>query len=183
MCLPVAAQSQKIPAPKSVLGFNPTDDKTIADWKQIRDYFAKLDAASDRVLVEEIGKTTLGRPQIVVYISAANNIRRLDVYKKYNEYISNPTPNSFKDVSTPIGGGKAIVAISCSIHSTEIVASQMSMLFAYKMATARDENTKEILDNTILLLIPSANPDGIDLVADWYRKTLGTKYDIGGHGP
>lgn len=177
MCLPVAAQSQKIPAPKSVLGFNPTDDKTIADWKQIRDYFAILDAASDRVLVEEIGKTTLGKPQIVVYISAANNIRRLDVYKKYNEYISNPTPNSFKDVSTPIGGGKAIVAISCSIHSTEIVASQMSMLFAYKMATARDENTKEILDNTILLLIPSANPDGIDLVADWYRKTLGTKYE------
>ena len=72
---------------------------------------------------------------------------------------------------------KTIVAISCSIHSTEIVASQMSMLLAHQLASATDKRTNEILDNTILLLIPSANPDGIDIVADWYRKTLGTKYE------
>ncbi len=74
-------------------------------------------------------------------------------------------------------GAKTIVAISCSIHSTEIVASQMSMNLAYELATATDPGTKEILDNTILLLIPSSNPDGIDIVANWYRKTLGTKFE------
>jgi hypothetical protein len=72
---------------------------------------------------------------------------------------------------------KTIVAISCSIHSNEIVASQMSMQLAYELATASDAETREILQNTILLLIPSANPDGIDIVAQWYRKTLGTPYE------
>src|SRR5438128_2521737 len=73
--------------------------------------------------------------------------------------------------------GKTIVSISCSIHSTEIVASQMSMTLAYEMANAKDTETLEILNNTILLLIPSSNPDGIDIVANWYRKTLGTKFE------
>ncbi len=69
------------------------------------------------------------------------------------------------------------MTISCSIHSTEIVASQMSMQLAYELATAQDPDTREILQNTILLLIPSPNPDGIDIVANWYRKTLGTPYE------
>src|SRR5215212_3848341 len=76
-----------------------------------------------------------------------------------------------------LANGKVVVAISCSIHSTEIVASQMSMQLAYELATAQDTDTREILQNTILLLIPSPNPDGIDIVASWYRKTLGTPYE------
>ncbi|NNE98198.1 MAG: peptidase M14, partial [Pyrinomonadaceae bacterium] len=174
--LTIFAQTENIPTPKSVLGFHPTDDRTIADWKQITTYFSKLDAASTRVKVEEIGKTTLGKSQIVAFISSEQNIKSLDLYRNFNQYISNPG-RVFRSVPTPRTGGKTIVAISCSIHSTEIVASQMSMILAYQMATATDERTNEILDNTILLLIPSANPDGIDIVADWYRKTLGTKYE------
>ena len=68
-----------------------------------------------------------------------------------------------------------MVVISCSIHSTEIVASQMSMQLAYDLASANDADTLAILRNTILILIPSPNPDGIDIVANWYRKTLGTR--------
>ncbi|MEZ5345014.1 MAG: M14 family metallopeptidase [Pyrinomonadaceae bacterium] len=175
-----AASAQQIPTPKSVLGFNPTDDKTIADWKQITNYFAKLDSASDRVKVEEIGKTTLGKSQIVAYISSAENIRNLNSIKALNQQLTDPRKHSGDPawkLGEQIGRGKTIVAISCSIHSTEIVASQMSMLLAYQLATASDENTKNILENTVLLLIPSANPDGIDIVADWYRKTLNTKYE------
>ena len=66
------------------------------------------------------------------------------------------------------------MVISCSIHSTEIVASQMSMQLAYDLASANDPDTLSILRNTILILIPSPNPDGVDIVANWYRKTLGT---------
>ncbi len=164
------------PAPKSVLGFHPTDDRTIADWKQILDYFAKLDAASNKVKVEEIGKTTLGKPQIVAFISSAENIKNLEKYKRLNQQITDPRMlKNSSEAENLIKQGKTIVAISCSIHSNEIVASQMSMNFAYELATATDEGTKEILENTILILIPSPNPDGIDIVADWYRKTLGTK--------
>jgi len=168
--------AQNAPSPKSVLGFHPTDDKTIADWSQITNYFQKLDAASDKVKVQEIGKTTLGKPMIVAFISSAENIKNLEKYKRINQALANPnTVTNQTEPSDLINQGKTIVSISCSIHSTEIVASQMSMNLAYELATASDAGTKEILNNTILLLIPSSNPDGIDIVANWYRKTLGTK--------
>ena len=163
------------PSPQSVLGFNPTDDKTIADWTQITNYFSRLDAASNRVTVREIGKTTLGKPLIVAFISAAENIRNLDRYREISAKLADPrTIRNPAELETLIKNGKTIVSISCSIHSTEIVASQMSMNLAFTLATANDNETKEILDNTVLLLIPSSNPDGIDIVANWYRKTLGT---------
>lgn len=159
-----------------MLGFHPTDDKTIADWRQITDYFAKLDKASNRVTVREIGRSTLGRPLIVAFVSSPDNIKNLDKYRQISAKLADPrTVKNESDLADLIKRGKTIVSISCSIHSTEIVASQMSMNLAYELATASDADTKEILDNTILLLIPSPNPDGIDIVANWYRKTLGTK--------
>ena len=165
-----------MPSPKSVLGFTPTDDKTIADWRQINDYFAKLDKASNKVLVKEIGKTTNGNPLIVAFISSADNIKKLDKYRAISAKLADPrTISSETELADLVKNGKTIVSISCSIHSTEIVASQMSMNLAYQLASSEDADTKEILDNTILLLIPSSNPDGVDIVADWYRKTLGTK--------
>ncbi len=166
----------QVPSPKAVLGFNPTDDKTIADWTQISDYFAKLDKASNRVTVREIGKTTLGRPLIAAFISSPDNIRNLEKYRRINQKLADPrTIKDAGELQDLIKNGRTIISISCSIHSTEIVASQMSLNLAYELATANDDETKEILDNTILLLIPSSNPDGIQIVADWYRKTLGTK--------
>lgn len=170
---PIVAQ---VPSPKSVLGFYPTDDKTIADWQQIYDYFLKLDKGSNKVAVREIGKTTNGKPLIVAFISSANNIKNLEKYRRISAKLADPrTIRDENELADLIKNGKTIVSISCSIHSTEIVASQMSMNLAYDLATANDPETKEILENTILLLIPSSNPDGIDIVADWYRKTLGTK--------
>lgn len=166
----------QVPTPVSVLGFNPADDRTIADWSQITNYFAKLDAASGRVAVEEIGKTTLGKPLIVAFISSEKNIRNLEKYRQISQKLSDPrTVRGAAELEKLVGQGKTIVSIACSIHSTEIVASQMSLNLAYELATTSDADTKEILDNTILLLIPSPNPDGIDIVAGWYRKTLGTK--------
>lgn len=186
LCLASFAQAQKkinetptaknnIPSPKQVLGFHPTDDKTIADWTQITNYFQKLDAASDKITVKEIGQTTLGKPFIVAFISSADNIKNLDKYRQINQKLADPRKVKDEAERTDlIAKGKTVVAISCSIHSTEIVASQMSMNFAFELATGSDDETKEILNNTILMLIPSANPDGIDIVANWYRKTLGT---------
>lgn len=170
----------QVPSPRSVLGFHPTDDKSIADWTQIVDYFTKLDKASRRVLVKEIGRSTLGKPIIVAFISSAANLKDLERYRQISARLADPRTVDARRGETAddlINQGKTIVAISCSIHSTEIVASQMSMNLAYELATATDAGTKEILDNTILLLIPSSNPDGIQIVADWYRKTLGTKYE------
>ena len=164
-----------VPSPKAVLGFSPGDDRTIADWSQITDYFARLDKASDRVLVQTLGQSTLKRPLIVAYISARENILALQKYKDIQRQLADPRLVSGElQRDRLFAQGKTVVVISCSIHSTEIVASQMSMQLAYQLAAAQDSDTREILQNTILLLIPSPNPDGIDIVAKWYRKTLGT---------
>lgn len=171
-----AAVFAQVPSPNSVLGFTPADDRKVADWRQIVDYFQKLDAASSRVKVEEIGRSTNGNPMIVAFISDPGNIKRLEKYRQINARLADPrTISNEAELSKLVKDGKTIVAISCSIHSTEIVASQMSMNLAYELATAKDPETEQILDNTILLLIPSPNPDGIQIVADWYKKTLGTK--------
>src|SRR5262249_1518237 len=169
------ATTTSIPSPQSVLGFNPGDDRTIADWKQIRDYFTRLDSASDRVQVQSIGTSTLGRTMIAAFISAPENIRTLEKYKSIQAKLADPRKVvSDSERDQLIRDGKTVVVISCSIHSTEIVASQMSMQLAYRLATGNDDDTLAILRNTILILIPSPNPDGVDIVANYYRKTLGT---------
>ncbi|HKG98639.1 MAG TPA: M14 family metallopeptidase, partial [Pyrinomonadaceae bacterium] len=173
-----APQTATIPSPKSILGFTPGDDRTIAGWSQITDYFERLDRASDRVLVQTLGQSTLKRPLIVAFISARENILALSKYKEIQQQLADPRTIT-QDLQRDhlLANGKVVVTISCSIHSTEIVASQMSMQLAYELATAQDLDTRAILENTILLLIPSPNPDGIDIVANWYRKTLGTPYE------
>jgi hypothetical protein len=164
-----------IPSPHSVFGFNPGDDRTIIDWKQITGYFARLDQASDRVHVQTLGQSTLGRPMIAAFISAPENIRNLEKYKAMQARLADPRKvvgDAERDQL--VREGKTVVVISCSIHSTEIVAAQMSTQLAYNLASANDDDTLSILRNTILILIPSPNPDGVDIVANWYRKTLGT---------
>jgi hypothetical protein len=172
----IVASSAQVPSPKDVIGFHPTDDKTFASWAQITEYFTRLDKASNRVAIKEIGKTTNGKPLIVAFISSPDNIKNLEKYRRISAKLADPrTITSEGEREELIRTGKTIVSIACSIHSTESVAAQESMNIAYELATANDADTKEILDNTILLLIPSSNPDGVDIVGDWYRKTLGTK--------
>lgn len=167
-----------LPAPQTVLGFMPGDDRKVADWAQITDYFSRLDKASDRVLLQQLGQSTLKRPLFAAFISSRENILALSRYKNIQRRLADP--RIFKtdaERERALNEGKVVVAISCSIHSTEIVASQMSMQFAFELASAQDLETREILQRTIIILIPSPNPDGIDIVANWYRKTVGTPYE------
>ncbi|MDT7688419.1 MAG: hypothetical protein QOE46_1178 [Acidobacteriota bacterium] len=167
-----------VPSPRDVLGFAPGDDRKVADWKQINDYFSRLDRASDRVTVQTIGESTLGRPLVAAFISAPANIRELDKYRDIQRRLADPRlVASEAERDRLVREGKTVVVVSCSIHSTEIVASQMSMQLAYELATAQDSDTREILDNTILILIPSTNPDGISIVAEWYRSSLGKPWE------
>ncbi len=172
------AATSRVPSPQSVLGFRPGDDRKLADWTQIRDYFSRLDGASDRVLVRQIGETTLGKPLVVAFVSAPENIRELDRYREIQSRLADPRKvRTEAERERLLREGRAVVVVSCSIHSTEIVASQMSMQLAYELAVRQDEEAREILRNTILLLVPAANPDGIDIVADWYRRSLGQPWE------
>lgn len=181
-CLTAFAQT-KIPAPGEIIGFTPGDDRKLASWKQIVDYFLKLDAASDRVKFEEIGKTTLDRPFVYATISAPENLKNLEKYKQINAKLADPRLLS-KVRASPAGvarqlikDGKTIVLITCGIHSTEVGSTLSSMLIAHRLATSNEPEVQKILRETIILLVPSLNPDGVDIVKNWYDKTLGTPFE------
>jgi len=171
--------SAQIQSPEDFLGFKVGTAKKLADMHQIIDYFKQIDATSDRIFVEEVGKTTEGNPFIVAYISSVDNHQNLEKYREFQQLLSDPRKITDEEAEQMIADGKTIVMINCSIHATEIGACQMSMQLAYDLATKNDPTTREILDNVILLLIPMHNPDGIQMVVDWYKKYLGTEYEGG----
>src|SRR5262245_3828650 len=165
-------------SPTTFLGFTLGADRKVATWDQIVNYFTYLDKISARVSVQTLGGTTQNRPLIAAWISSPDTIRDLAKYREIQRRLANPR-GIYRDAEADplIHEGRVVVAIFCSSHSTDIVASQMSMQLAFELATGQDAETKQILENTIILLVPSANPDAIDLVAGWYQKTLGTPFE------
>jgi hypothetical protein len=171
-----------IPMPSEVLGFTPGDDRKLASWSQVVDYFEQLDRTSDRVMFETLGQTTMGQPFVMATISSPANLARLDEYKQIQAQLADPRklgPPAARDrkAAQLIARDKTIVLITCGIHSTEVGSYLTSMLIAHRLASSNDPAVQKILDNTIVLLVPSLNPDGVDIVKNWYDKTLGTPYE------
>jgi murein tripeptide amidase MpaA len=174
-----------------VLGFVPGDDRKLASWDQVLNYFTTLSQASDRVKFETLGKSIMGKPFVMATISAPENLARLDEYKRVQELLADPrklgrggSPTVRDGVSVRdrkaaelIKRGKTIVLITCGIHSTEVGSYLSSMLIAHRLASSNEPEVRNILKNTIILLVPSLNPDGVDIVKNWYDKTLGTPYE------
>src|SRR5215831_15259682 len=204
------AQTASIPTPTDVLGFTPGDDRKLASWAKVVEYFQKLAAASDRVRFEEIGKSTMGAPFVYLTISAPENLVHLDEYKRIQNQLADPRILAAGSADKPspfgrgqgegqsmrneraartsfaradakardlIARGKTVIVITCGIHSTEVGSYLSSMLIAYRLASANDPEVQQILRDTIILLVPSTNPDGVDIVNNWYQKTLGTPYE------
>ncbi|HET8796379.1 MAG TPA: M14 metallopeptidase family protein [Thermoanaerobaculia bacterium] len=174
--LPLAAQ---IPSPSEFLKLEIGKDRVLADYAQIRSYFRALDAASPRVEIEVLGKTTLGEEMIMAVISSEENIRNKTRIQEAAKRLADPRGLSDADAEKLIAESKAVVLVTCNIHSTEIASSQMAMEWAHALATAGDPATKKRLDNVVLLLVPSVNPDGQTMITDYYRKYVGTKYEGG----
>jgi hypothetical protein len=169
----------QIQSPRDFLGFEIGADRKLADMTQIVAYFQQLGQASRRVLVREVGKTTEGNPFLVAFITSEKNQTELEKYRMIQQALADPRTLSEQQAEEKIAQGRAIVMINCSIHASEVGASQMSMQLAYDLATKNDPQTRRILDNVILLLTPMHNPDGLQMVVDWYKKHLGTKYEGG----
>ena len=166
-----------VSSPEEHLGFKIGEDRKLADWPEIVSYFRKVAAVSNKVRVEELGKTTEGKPFLLATISSPENLRRLEELRQIQLKLSNPDGLTPKEAGRLVEDGKTIVLITCSVHSTEVGGSQMSMELLHRLVTGDDVEVKEILENTILLLVPSLNPDGNQMVCDWYRRYLGTKYE------
>ncbi len=164
-----------IKSPENTFGFKMGSDKKLIDWTQITGYFRMLGKISDKIIVKEPGKTTLGKPFIYAIISSAANLKNIKKYREIQKSIANPYNLNKKNAESLIEQGKAVVLISLNIHSTEIASSQESVELAYELVTNSDEKTLRILNDVIIILIPSLNPDGQQIITDWYRKNLGTE--------
>ncbi|HEY9229331.1 MAG TPA: M14 family zinc carboxypeptidase, partial [Gemmatimonadaceae bacterium] len=180
---PTAVMAQRaIPTPASILGFEPGADRKLPSWKQVTDYFEALDKASPRVSVRTLGKTTLGRPFIVAFISDSSTLANLERYRQIQRKLMDPRLQAANERQRLIDEGKNVILVTSAIHSTEVGGFTTPLLLADRLARATDREAKEILANTIIMLVPSQNPDGVDIVGDYYRATLDTPNE-GGGGP
>jgi hypothetical protein len=164
--------------PEEFLGHKVGADRKLADYDQIQKYFAILDQESEKIKVLTIGESTLGKPMIMAVITSESNMAELDRYRDITRKLRdarNVTSQQARDLARE---GKAILLITCSLHATEIAASQMSMEFAYNLVTGNTPfDIDKVLEDVIVLLSPTINPDGEQMVTEWYRKYVGTKYE------
>ena len=173
--------SGPIPTPASVIGFEPGADRKLPTWKQVTDYFTALDKASPRVSVRTLGKTTLGRPFIVAFISEPSTLANLERYRQIQRKLMDPRLRAAGERDKLIADGKLVVLVTSSIHSTEVGGILTPLVLADRLARAETPEARQVLANSIIMLVPSQNPDGVDIVGDHYRKTLGTPEE--GNGP
>jgi hypothetical protein len=162
------------PSPKAFFGHEMGADRKVLEWSKVVSYFQALARSSDRIRVAEIGKSVEGRPFIAATISDAATLRALDRYRDIQARLADPRKTGEADAEKLFPAGKAVVLITCSIHSTELASTHTAVEFAWRLLTEDKPRYRAILKDTIFLLVPSLNPDGLDIVGQWYRKTLGT---------
>ncbi|MFQ5825114.1 MAG: M14 metallopeptidase family protein, partial [bacterium] len=169
--------AQDIKSPEETFGFQMGADKKLINWQQIVSYFNMLDEHSHRVKLVELGRTTLNRPMIMAIIASEEAIQNLEKYQNIQQQLGRPFELVDSEAKRLIRDGKLVFIITLNIHSTEIASSQESVELAYELATSQEAKIQKILDNVIVLLVPSLNPDGQDMVTKWYLQDVGTEYE------
>lgn len=170
--------AQSVPTPESVLGQKPGADFYLATYDESLDYFKKLDAATDKLQLVNVGKTSEGRDWFIALISTAENLRNLERYKEIARRIALVKGLNDQEARRLAREGKVIVHIDGGLHSTEVAHAQHTIQLAYNLVTGSDAETQRILDNVIFVLWFSINPDGQNMTANWYRRNLGTPYEV-----
>lgn len=170
--------AQDVPTPESHFGHQIGAEKTLANWTELTGYYEVLANASERVKVDTLGLTTMGQPFVMVTVTSEENQDRLSELHDIQMRLADPRRVSGEEeLQELITAGRTVVLITHGIHSTEVGGSQSAARLLYRLASSNEERVREILDNVILLDIPSLNPDGTEWVADWYNEWLGTRYE------
>jgi hypothetical protein len=167
-------------SPEEFLGFKVGADRKLADYSQIKGYFEQLAQESPRLELLNIGKSTLGKTMIMAVITTEDNMAELGRYKEITKKLKNAHTLPPEAAAKLAQEGKVILLITCNIHATEIASSQMSMELAYKLVSGNTPfDADKMLKEVIVLLVPTTNPDGEQMVTEWYRKYVGTEYEGG----
>ncbi len=178
--------SSKVPSPAETIGFPPGEDYKLARYDAISSYFEALASSTDRMVLEQIGESTRGEPLYLAAISTAENLRQIDRYKEITRTLAYA-----RDPNTGYGSilpeeearslareGVAIVWIDGGLHATEVAHGQVMPEMAHHFVTDESPETREIRENVILLLMANMNPDGLNIVADWYMSNVGTSFEM-----
>ena len=173
--------SNAVPTPESVFGFKPGADNKLATYDQSIAYFRKLAAASKYIKLMEAGKTTQGRTVYFALLSDPRNLARIDRYREIAQRLAHPIGLTDDEARKLAREGKAFVHLDGGCHASEVAGAQQMPLLAYDLISrADDPQMKEILDNDIVMLWPTMNPDGQQMVAEWQAKNFGTPYEGSG---
>lgn len=175
--LAASSAAQDIPSPEEFFGHVMGADRQLAHWPELVEYYELLGARSDRVNVVHMGPSTLGNPFLVLFVSSAENLANLDELQRLNAVLQDPRGHSKADVDDAVRRGKVVFVQTYALHSNEVAGSQSAAEVAYLFATREDAEMREILDNTVSILIPAFNPDGVGIVNEWYDRWVGTEYE------
>jgi hypothetical protein len=177
--LSVSLGAAAIPTPESVFGFRPGADYKLATYEQSVEYFKRVAASSKNVRLFEAGKTSQGRTMYYAVVSAPANLARLDRYREIARRLAHPQGLTDVEARRLAREGKAFVHIDGGLHSTEVAGWSHTPQLLYDIVNrAADRDVKFILDNVVLFLWPTINPDGQQIVAEWYMKNVGTEYEL-----
>ncbi|NCI46327.1 M14 family metallopeptidase [Sediminibacterium soli] len=165
----MASQAQNVPTPKEHFGFNIGDNYMLANYTQTEAYVKKVAAGSDRARYVDIGQTEEGRSQFMVVITSPENHKKLDRYKEISRTLAHAEGISEEQARAMAAEGKTIVWIDGGLHATEVVGAHQLIELIYQLTTRRDPETMRILDK-VIILATHANPDGQELVSNWYMR-------------
>jgi hypothetical protein len=170
-----------LPSPDAVFGFRPGADYKLATYDQAIDYIKKVAAATKYVRVVDAGKTSQGRTMTFALVSSPDNLAKIDRYREIARRLAHPHGLSESEARQLARDGKALVHIDGGLHSTEVAGGQhVPQLLYHLVSRTSDADIKAILDNVILMLWPTINPDGQQMVAEWYMQNVGTPYELAG---
>jgi hypothetical protein len=173
-----SALSAQVPTPLDHFGHEIGADRELADWESLLAYYDRVAAASPRIQIDTLGTTTRGRHFVRLTVSAPENMERLEELREINQMLADP--RRIRDEAHRrelLEAGKAVVMITNHIHSFEVGSGQMPASLLYRLATSDEPRMAEILENVVLVMIPSLNPDGTQYVADWWNRWKDTEFE------
>lgn len=173
LLLSVQLMAQSVPSPKSHFGFNIGDNYSLTTFTATEAYLKKIAASSNKVKLVTIGKTEEGRNQYMMIVSSPENIKQVQKYKSISQKLARAEALTEADAKELAKEGKAVVWIDGGLHATEVVGIHQWIESMYQIITRQDDETKNILKNTLILFV-HANPDGQELVSNWYMRNADT---------
>ena len=174
----LSAASQNLPQkPEDFFGFVPGSDKNLFTYEQLISYLQKLDEESDRLEMRKIGESPMGKPMYIAFLSMPENLQNLDSLKEMNKKLALDPDLSASELKSITDRGKVFVLATLSMHSSEVGPSQASPLIAYDYCTTTDPEKLKWLSQVVYMIVPNHNPDGMDMVVNYYNKTKGTEYE------